>query len=83
VPGTIEWPVAQRKVRKLTVEEIKKSVVVFGKGCGRLKRCGFDAITIHAHCGYLIAEFLSPYFNEPAEKVTTTVTNITLTTLNC
>lgn len=62
-PGTIECPVAKRKVRKLTVEEIKKSVEVFGKGCGRLKRCGFDAITIHAHCGYLIAEFLSPYFN--------------------
>ena len=62
-PGTIECPVAQRKVRKLTIEEIKKSVEVFGKGCGRLKRSGFDAITIHAHCGYLIAEFLSPYFN--------------------
>ena len=57
-PGTIECPVAQRKVRKLTVEEIKKSVEVFGKGCGRLKRCGFDAITIHAHCGYLIDQFL-------------------------
>ena len=62
-PGNIECPVARKKVRKLTVEEIKKTVEVYGKSCGRAKRAGFDAITIHAHCGYLIAEFLSPYFN--------------------
>lgn len=62
-PGTIECPVAKKKVRKLTIDEIHKTVEVFGQGCGRLKRAGFDAITIHAHCGYLIAEFLSPYFN--------------------
>ena len=63
-PGTVECPVAKKKVRKLTVEEIKKTVEVYGKSCGRAKRAGFDAITIHAHCGYLIAEFLSPYFND-------------------
>ena len=62
-PGDIECPVARKKVRRLTVEEIKKTVEVYGKSCGRAKRAGFDAITIHAHCGYLIAEFLSPYFN--------------------
>ena len=63
-PGTVECPVAKKKVRKLTVEEIKKTVEVYGKSCGRAKRAGFDAITIHTHCGYLIAEFLSPYFND-------------------
>ena len=63
-PGTVECPVAKKKVRKLTVEEIKKTVEIYGKSCGRAKRAGFDAITIHAHCGYLIAEFLSPYFND-------------------
>lgn len=62
-PGDIACPVAQKKVRKLTLEEIKTSVQVYGKSAGRAKIAGFDAIYIHAHCGYLIAEFLSPYFN--------------------
>ncbi len=67
-PGTIECPVAQKPVRQLTVEEIHKSVEVFGKSCGRAKRAGFDAIFIHAHCGYLIAEFLSPFFNNRKDE---------------
>ncbi|MBU3154401.1 FAD-dependent oxidoreductase [Clostridium estertheticum] len=62
-PSEIQCPVAQKKVRKLTVDEIKKSVEVFGLCARRAKIAGFDAFYIHAHCGYLIAEFLSPYFN--------------------
>jgi len=62
-PSEIQCPVAQRKVRKLTVDEIKKSVEVYGLCAGRAKVAGFDAFYIHAHYGYLIAEFLSPYFN--------------------
>ncbi|MDO4536404.1 MAG: FAD-dependent oxidoreductase [Clostridium perfringens] len=59
----IQCPVAKRKVRKLTVEEIKKSVEVYGLCAKRAKIAGFDAFYIHAHYGYLIAQFLSPYFN--------------------
>lgn len=60
----IECPVAKRKVRKLTVEEIKKSVEVYGLCAKRAKMAGFDAFYIHAHYGYLVAQFLSPYFND-------------------
>lgn len=62
-PSEIQCPVAKRKVRKLTVDEIKKSVEVYGLCAKRAKIAGFDAFYIHAHYGYLIAEFLSPYFN--------------------
>ena len=67
-PGTIGCPVAGKKVRQLTAQEIKDSVRIYGKSAGRAKRAGFDAVTIHAHCGYLIAEFLSPYFNNRVDE---------------
>ena len=67
-PGTVGCPVSGKKVRMLTKEEIRTSVKVYGKSAERAKRAGFDAITIHAHCGYLIAEFLSPYFNNRTDE---------------
>ena len=67
-PGTIECPSAGKKVRPLTVEEIHQSVINFGKAAGRAKQAGFDAITIHAHFGYLIAQFLSPFFNNRTDE---------------
>lgn len=56
--------VAQRPVRKLTKEEIKKSVDAYGLCAGRAKTSGFDAFYIHAVGGYLTSEFMSPYFND-------------------
>lgn len=67
-PGSVPCPVAGKKIRKLTVEEIHKTVEVFGLAAGRAKTAGFDAIYLHAHCGYLIAEFLSPYFNDREDE---------------
>ena len=67
-PGTIRCPVANKPVRPLTVEEIHQSVINFGKAAGRAKQAGFDAVTIHAHFGYLIAQFLSPFFNNRTDE---------------
>lgn len=56
--------VAQRPVRKLTVEEIHQSVEAYGQSAGRAKASGFDAFYLHAVGGYLISEFMTPYFND-------------------
>ncbi len=56
--------VAQRKVRRLSVDEIKDLVKIYGLGAARAKNAGFDAIAIHALGGYLVAQFLSPLFND-------------------
>ncbi len=56
--------VAQRPVRKLTVDEIHKSVEAYGLCAGRAKASGFDAFYIHAVGGYLVSQFLTPYFND-------------------
>lgn len=63
-PGSKQSMVAQRPVRKLSKEEIKKSVEAFGLSAGRAKTAGFDALYIHAVGGYLTAQFMSPYFND-------------------
>lgn len=63
-PSEKQSLVAQRKVRKLTIEEIKKSVIAMGLCAARAKTAGFDAFCIHAVGGYLIAQFLTPYFND-------------------
>lgn len=67
-PGTIRCPVANKPVRPLTIEEIHQTVINFGKAAGRAQRAGFDAVTIHAHFGYLIAQFLSPFFNNRTDE---------------
>ena len=67
-PSEIRCPVANRPVRKLTVEEIHQFVKTYGQSALRAKKAGFDAVAIHAHAGYLIAQFLSPFFNNRTDK---------------
>lgn len=62
-PSEVRCPVANRPVRKLTVEEIHQFVKTYGQSALRAKKAGFDAVAIHAHAGYLISQFLSPFFN--------------------
>jgi 2,4-dienoyl-CoA reductase-like NADH-dependent reductase (Old Yellow Enzyme family) len=50
--------------RSMTIEEIKKTVVDFGDAARRSKTIGFDGVQIYAADGYLISEYLSPYFNK-------------------
>lgn len=49
--------------RELTPEEIGVICAAFGKAAGRAKAAGFDAVQIHSAHGYLLSEFLSPFFN--------------------
>lgn len=57
-----------RKPRELTIEEIEKIVELCGDAAGRFRRADFDLIEINAHEGWLIAQFLSPYFNKRTDK---------------
>jgi len=49
--------------REMNQEDIDKVVRAFGFAAARAKRCGFDAIQIHAAHGYLLHQFLSPLSN--------------------
>lgn len=67
-PGTLESRFVGAPVRPLTVEEIHTMIDCFGWSCFNAKRAGFDAVTIHAIGGYLISEFLTPWFNNREDE---------------
>lgn len=54
--------------RSLSIQEIEEIVDAFGAGARRAKQAGFDAVDIHGGHGYLIAQFLSPYFNRRTDR---------------
>lgn len=60
--------VAQRRVRMLSVEEIRKLIHVYGLAARRVMHAGFDAFYIHALGGYLISQFISPRFNTRTDE---------------
>jgi 2,4-dienoyl-CoA reductase-like NADH-dependent reductase (Old Yellow Enzyme family) len=51
------------RCREVTKEEIRVICEAFGKAAARAQSAGFDGVQIHAAHGYLLSEFLSPFFN--------------------
>jgi 2,4-dienoyl-CoA reductase-like NADH-dependent reductase (Old Yellow Enzyme family) len=56
-------PVYFIKPREMTEDEIMEMIKAFGAATGRAVEAGADGIQLHAAHGYLINEFLSPFFN--------------------
>ena len=51
------------KVKALTEDMIKEIVEAYGQTATLAKRAGFEMLMIHGGHGWLINQFLSPYFN--------------------
>ena len=56
------------EVKALTKEMIAEIVEAYGKTAGLAKRAGFEMIMIHGGHGWLINQFLSPYFNKRTDE---------------
>jgi len=58
-----------KKPRKeMRIQDIKEMVNSFGKAARRAKNAGFDGVQIHSAHGYLLSQFLSPYFNRRTDE---------------
>ena len=61
-------PVSLNKPRQMTEEMIEETIGAFTDAAGRAMEAGADVVEIHAAHGYLISEFLSPFFNKRKDK---------------
>jgi 2,4-dienoyl-CoA reductase-like NADH-dependent reductase (Old Yellow Enzyme family) len=54
--------------KEMTKQEIQEIVNAFREGALRAKKAGFDGVQIHAGHGYLLSQFLSPFFNKRKDE---------------
>ncbi|BBF41367.1 2,4-dienoyl-CoA reductase [NADPH] [Lachnospiraceae bacterium KM106-2] len=56
------------EIRELSKEQIKEIVAAYGEVAKNAKRAGFEMLMIHGGHGWLINQFLSPYFNKRTDE---------------
>lgn len=60
-PSSLE--IKDYSCREMTVSEIVQTIEDFKKAAVRANNSGFDGIQLHGAHGFLLSEFLSPFFN--------------------
>ena len=67
--GPIDWVRPDGiPVKALTEEQIADIVRGFGETAGLCKRAGYEMVMVHAGHGWLLNQFLSPYYNRRTDK---------------
>ena len=61
--------------REMSVGEVQRMTGEFAEAGRRAREAGFDALQLHAAHGYLLSEFLSPYFNQRTDEYGGSVRN--------
>lgn len=54
--------------REMTYADISKVTNAFAQAAERAKKAGFDGVQIHAAHGYLLSQFLAPFFNKREDE---------------
>jgi 2,4-dienoyl-CoA reductase-like NADH-dependent reductase (Old Yellow Enzyme family) len=66
--GAVRDPVSFTKPREMKADDIQEVIEAFGSAADRAAEAGADALQLHAAHGYLINEFLSPFFNRREDE---------------
>ena len=61
--------------KEMTEEEIDALVAAYGEAARKCKEAGADGVQIHGAHGYLISQFISPYYNKRTDKYGGTIEN--------
>ncbi|MBN1590493.1 MAG: NADH:flavin oxidoreductase, partial [Pirellulales bacterium] len=57
-----------RRAREMSLDEIARTTGAFAAAAARAKQAGFDGVQLHAAHGFLLSQFLSPYFNRRTDR---------------
>jgi len=60
--------IAKHNVQEMTLSDIKNVVESFGLAAQRAQTAGFDGVQLHVAHGYLLSQFLSPFFNRRSDR---------------
>jgi 2,4-dienoyl-CoA reductase-like NADH-dependent reductase (Old Yellow Enzyme family) len=52
-----------KRRHEIQAEDVPKIVMAFAAGARRAKAAGFDGVELHSAHGFLLSQFLSPFFN--------------------
>lgn len=74
-PSTMQNEVTKVWAKEMTKDEIKYLVNAFAEAARRVKESGFDGVEIHAGHGYMLSQFLSPYYNKRTDEYGGTIEN--------
>jgi len=72
-PSIVEELSRSQRGSEMTVEEIHELALAYGRAAARARTAGFDGVQIHAAHGYLLSQFLSPFFNRRGDMYGGTV----------
>lgn len=61
--------------KEMTIDQIREMVAAFSVAAIRAKAAGFDGVDLHAAHGYLLSQYLSPYFNHRSDTYGGSVEN--------
>ncbi|MBU4567073.1 MAG: NADH:flavin oxidoreductase [Desulfarculus sp.] len=62
-PSAVPHPATEVVPQPMSLGDIQSLVEAFALAAGRAQRAGFDCVQMHSSHGYLLSQFLSPYFN--------------------